>query len=272
MSRNKNLILYKTRSHCSLKTRFFQLLNGLLQTDFGKQCFDEVSGYLVLHGKPLGHLTVKGRMLNRHGFYTVFCDFVRSTPNDSLSASSIRMEAANARKNLNEELKKSTLVDYIAIPTKTREELLPYKENPELVTLPIGTIREIEAIGWSESYGKDRLLVQIDNIMYQAGQDLEQKVQEIVGKSYLKIDKVRLNTNTRRKYAICSIIQSGQWHKLVNYSKTPLLTAQDGSTCVIDVQTVEHKGQKRKLLLTDDGQVFKLKKSRFEGTVRPGFV
>ena len=70
----------------------------------------------------------------------------------------------------------------------------------------------------------------------------------------------------------CSIIQSGQWHKLVNYSKTPLLTTQDGSTCVIDVQTIEHKGQKRKLLLTDNGQVFKLKKSRFEETVKPGFV
>ena len=248
------------------------VLNGLLQTNFGKQCFDEVSGYLVLSGKPIGHLTVKGRMLNCHGFFTVFCDFAPSSTDEIPSASVIRTEAVNARNNLNEELEKSVLEDFVAIPTKPREELLPYKENPELVELPIGAIQEIEAIGWSESYGKDRLLVQINSIMYQAGQDLEQKVHEIVGKSYLKIAKVRVNTNTRRKYAICSIIQSGQWHKLVNYSKTPLLTTQDGSTCVIDVQTVEHKGQKRKLLLTDNGQVFKLKKSRFEETVKPGFV
>ena len=49
----------------------------------------------------------------------------------------------------------------------------------------------------------------------------------------------------------------------------------DGETCVLDVRTVEVKGQKRKLLLTDRGDgpvVYKLKKSKLEESINVGFV
>ena len=39
---------------------------------------------------------------------------------------------------------------------------------------------------------------------------------------------------------------------------------------VLDVKPVEHKGQKRKLLLTEDGTVYKVKRSKLENSVKTG--
>ena len=49
----------------------------------------------------------------------------------------------------------------------------------------------------------------------------------------------------------------------------------DGETCVLDVRSVEVKGQKRKLLLTDRGDgpvVYKLSKSKLEESIKIGFI
>ena len=49
----------------------------------------------------------------------------------------------------------------------------------------------------------------------------------------------------------------------------------DGETCVLDVRTVDVKGKKRKLLLTDRGDgvvVYKLKKSKLEEDIQVGFI
>ena len=39
---------------------------------------------------------------------------------------------------------------------------------------------------------------------------------------------------------------------------------------VLDVKPVEHKGQKRKLVLTEDGNVYKVKRSKLEDNVKAG--
>ena len=57
---------------------------------------------------------------------------------------------------------------------------------------------------------------------------------------------------------------------MVDYSKTPILSKFDGSTDVIDVRTVEMKGVKRKLLLTNTGEIYELKKSKLEESLRSG--
>ena len=46
----------------------------------------------------------------------------------------------------------------------------------------------------------------------------------------------------------------------------PLLPASNKRSVlkVLDVKSVEHKGQKRKLLLAEDGTVYKVKRSRME--------
>ena len=43
-----------------------------------------------------------------------------------------------------------------------------------------------------------------------------------------------------------------------------------GSTNVVDVQTVEMKGVKRKLLLTNTGKIYKLKRLKLEESLRLG--
>ena len=49
----------------------------------------------------------------------------------------------------------------------------------------------------------------------------------------------------------------------------------DEKTCILDVRTVDAKGQKRKLFLTDRGdgpKVYKLKKSKLEENIKVGFI
>ena len=58
----------------------------------------------------------------------------------------------------------------------------------------------------------------------------------------------------------------------MDYTKTLMLSIQDGSTYTVDIRSVAIKGVKRKLLLTDKGDVYKLKKSKLEETIEPGYV
>ena len=62
-----------------------------------------------------------------------------------------------------------------------------------------------------------------------------------------------------------------------DYEKVKILPKEkmDGNTCVLDVRTVNVKGQKRKLILTDRGDgpiVYKLKKSKLEESVKVGLI
>ena len=59
---------------------------------------------------------------------------------------------------------------------------------------------------------------------------------------------------------------------MVDYAKASILNKFDVSTCVVDVRSVDVKGVKRKLLLAYDGDVYKLKNSKLEETVSPGFI
>ena len=81
------------------------------------------------------------------------------------------------------------------------------------------------------------------------------------------------------KYAVCSVFEMGDWTASVEYENVPIFpkNKMDGETCVLDIRTVEAKGQKRKLLLTqrEDGDpqiIYKLKKSKLEENIKVGFI
>ena len=61
------------------------------------------------------------------------------------------------------------------------------------------------------------------------------------------------------------VYNPGDWTACIDFSKTPLLINRDGSTCVVYVKTIDVKGKKRKVLLTDQGTVYKLKKIQTRG-------
>ena len=93
----------------------------------------------------------------------------------------------------------------------------------------------------------------------------------------IKIEKIRTNIKRHVKYAVCSVFEKGDWTASVKYESVPILpqNEMDGEKCVLDVRTVEVKGQKRKLLLTERGfspVVYKLKKSKLEENIEVGFI
>ena len=72
-------------------------------------------------------------------------------------------------------------------------------------------------------------------------------------------------------------VWKGRLDCIIRLQKVPILSKDDfdAETCILDVRTVDVKGQKRKLLLTDrgDGQtVYKLKKSKLEEHIKVGFI
>ena len=62
----------------------------------------------------------------------------------------------------------------------------------------------------------------------------------------------------------------GDWSGLVYYKQVPMLSAQNKDAKVLDVKTITHNSQKRKLVLLEDGNVYKIKKSKLEDNVKPG--
>ena len=59
---------------------------------------------------------------------------------------------------------------------------------------------------------------------------------------------------------------------MLDYEKVTLFPANKKRNAVkmLDVKSVEHKGQKRKLLLVEDGTVCKVKRSKLENKVEAG--
>ena len=141
-----------------------------------------------------------------------------------------------------------------------------------MATLSVGTAHIVSAIGQATSYGGERLVVKIGDTFYQAGKDLEEKITTLQCDCIVKIEKIRVNQSRHVKYAICSVYEAGDWTAYVDYASTKILAIHDGSTCVVDVKSIDVKGKKRKLLLSDEGQVFKLKKSKLEDTIQPGYL
>ena len=108
-------------------------------------------------------------------------------------------------------------------------------------------------------------------MIYQAGDDIEQQKEQLTHKCKIIITKTKL-TATRKKFAICKILQKGNWAGVLDYDKVTLLPPNNKrkSVKVLDVQSVEHKGKKRKLVLVEDGTVFNIKRSRLEDSVQAG--
>ena len=248
-------------------------LDALLASEQGKTMYDEPSGYLIQIDKPIGELTIKGKILNRHGYYTVFCKFEPIYPDpNATTICALRDEVETHRQEAKNLQNQAPNLVNNPIPVQSREHLIPYKEYPPLSDVAVGSIKRLESIGWLDHYGSKCLVVELDGIWYQSGKDLQGKVDQLTLDSYVKIDKLKRDNGTKRNYPIVTVVRRGDWHLVINYSKTPMLTKLDGSTKVIDVKEVDVKGKKRKLLLTEGGNVFKLKKSKLEETVQPGYV
>ena len=212
-------------------------------------------GFLSLDEKELGVLQITGKGTNAYGNVSVYANFILSPTNPPKKPPPTPKPSSTSAKEIS------------IIP---REELLPYRDYENIIALYVGSVHKVEAIGEIIHYGTSRLVVKIGGKIYQAGQDLEEKKDRLTHDCSIKIGKVRNNKTRHVKYAICTIYEKDDWTAMADYSKTPMLSTFDGSTNVVDVRTVDVKGTKRKLLLTNTGDIYKLKKSKLEEGLKLG--
>ena len=130
----------------------------------------------------------------------------------------------------------------------------------------------VTAIGYIDHYGQQKLVVKLDDgITYQAGEHLERQKEQLTEMCKIVISKTKLSP-TKKTFAVCKVVQKGDWTGILDYEKVPLLPANKkrNAVKVLHVKSVEHKGQKRKLLLAEDGTVYKVKRSKLENIVEAG--
>ena len=217
--------------------------------------------YLSLRNKKLGSLRITGRGSKVAGRTTLYCQIIFNPREEK---DSIQMKKAS-----------EDIVDNI--PIIPRENLLNYREYPNLVSFPVDTVCNVDGWGYIKHYGRERLIVSVNGKVYQAGKYLEENVNQLKHFCKIKIENVRTDKSGNVKYAVCSVYEKGDWTAFVKYENVPILpqNEMDGKTCVLDVRTVEVKGGKRKLLLTDRGDgpmVYKLKKSKLEENIKVGLI
>jgi hypothetical protein len=155
----------------------------------------------------------------------------------------------------------------------TREEMIAYKHMRNLAELPLASTSTLVAIGNIDHYGEENLVIKsADGILYQAGENLDEQKEQLTAEFKIIVSKTKLSS-TRRKFAVCKIVHSrGVWAGILDYERVPLLPASNKrkKLKVLDVKPVEHKGQKRKLVLTENGTVYKVKRSKLEDNVKAG--
>ena len=165
-------------------------------------------------------------------------------------------------------------------PLIPRENLLPYKDYTNLIALPIGSVHNVDGWGAIRHYGAERLVILLDGTIYQAGENLEENVDQLKHLCKIKIEKIRTNRNRHVKYAVCSVYEKDDWTAYLDYSKMDFLPDEKmgwGDTCILDIRTVNFKGKKRKLLLTkreeeEEAVVYRLRKPKLEEKIKVGMI
>ena len=183
------------------------------------------------------------------------------------------------REQITREIQEEKLKTACTYPTRSvesppvlAEEMVLYKHMRNLAELPLGSTHTVTAIRYIDHYEQEKLVVKLDyGTIYQAGDNLEQQKEQLRNGCKVVISKTKLSPTTK-KFAICKVVQKGDWTGLLDYEKAPILPRKKkrGVLKVLGVKPVKHKRQKRKLLVTEDGTVYKVKRSKLENTVEIG--
>ena len=99
--------------------------------------------------------------------------------------------------------------------------MVPYKRLPNLAESPLGAIHTVKGLGYSEHYGRQKLVVQLDSeVTYQAGESVERQKEQLREGCKIVILKTKLSP-WRKMIVICKIVQLGDWVGHLDYSKMP---------------------------------------------------
>ena len=161
-------------------------------------------GFIALYDKPFATLTIKGwgRTKQHHVIVNFSLSWTITSKNDSLN-----MQTENLLQETEEKQKEVTT--YSAEQLPTIPVWVPYKSLTNLAELPVGSVHAVSGIGYCKHYCQDKLVVQLDNGMqYQAGEFLEACKDRLLDCCKIIIEKLRVD-KSRRKYAVCKIVQKG---------------------------------------------------------------
>ena len=186
---------------------------------------DPKRGFIVLYNKPLATLTIKGWGWTEQHHVIVYCSlsWTATSKNDSLikHTENTLQDIKNAEEKLNE------VTTYSVEPLPAIPIRVPYKALNNLAELPIGSVHDVSGIGYAKHYGKDKLVVQLDNgVSYQAGEFLETCKDSLVNGCKIIIEKCRVDSS-KRKYVLCKIVEKGDWSGYVDYKSVPMLSSKN---------------------------------------------
>jgi hypothetical protein len=204
---------------------------------------DPKRNYLTLFEKPLAILNVTGWGRTPQRNVIVYCNI---TLTKDMQKHSIKCLREQVTKEIREQTAKLTKMQAEpttpskALPILTREEMVPYKHLKNLAELPLGSTYILVAIGYVEHYGQERLVVKLaDDTIYQAGDNLEEQKEQLTAECKIIVSKTKLSS-TRRKFAVCKVVQRGDWAGALDYEKVPLLPASKKRKAikVLDVKPI----------------------------------
>ena len=132
--------------------------------------------YLSLRNKKLGSLRITGKGSNVYGKTTIFCQLTLN-PREETEITQIKKPS--------EEVVENDLKTIIPI-----ENLLNYREYPNLTSFPVDSVCNVEGWGYIKHYGRERLVVSVDGKVFQAGKHLEENVNQLKHMCKIKIEKV----------------------------------------------------------------------------------
>ena len=225
----------------------------------------------------IGKLTITGFGVTRDGNKFADCRFMfLANMQDWISETRRQVQESHmigtpATADTQENQSNLTANDLPIIPP---DELPPFKDILDLIVLPKKSIHTPKKIGFITRYGQARMLVELeDGVRYVAGKDLQSKQDQLHVDCKLVLEKTKICTSSGKKHFIATVVAKGDWAGIIQYSRTPILRQRKGNEDtrrVLDVSQVEHKGKKRKLVLTDDGNVYRMKASRSENEITAG--
>ena len=91
-------------------------------------------GFISLDNQPLGVLTITGKGTNQYGNVSLYCSFTLNSPS-KIDQTAPALTSSDSTPTTN-------------IPVIDREDLLPYREYGNLISFPVGSIHQIDAIGY----------------------------------------------------------------------------------------------------------------------------
>ena len=185
---------------------------------------DPQRGFITLYNKPLATLTIKGWGRTEHCNVIVYCSLSWTTTSKNDSLTTHTENTLQDIKDAEEKLKEVTT--YSVEPLPSILVWVPYRALNNLAELPVGSVYVVTALGYAKHYGKDKLVVQLDNgVSYKAGEFLETCKDRLLGGCKIVIEKCRVDSS-KRKYVVCKIVEKGDWSGLVDYKLVPMLSAK----------------------------------------------